>query len=54
MQMMIENQKPDRQENMDSVVRYLEALRPIVNKLEDGLVLSLSLEGMVISNGQET
>ena len=54
MQMMIENQKPDRQEHMDSVVRYLEALRPIVNKLEDGLVLSLSLEGMVISNGQET
>ena len=51
---MIENQKPDRQEHMDSVVRYLEALRPIVNKLEDGLVLSLSLEGMVISNGQET
>ena len=51
---MIENQKPDRQEHMDSVVRYLEALRPIVNKLEDGLVLSLSLEGMVISNGKET
>ena len=54
MQMMIENKKPDRQEHMDSVVRYLEALRPIVNKLEDGLVISLSLEGMVISNGQET
>ena len=51
---MIEDQKPDRQEHMDSVARYLEALRPIVNKLEDGLVISLSLEGMVISNGQET
>ena len=51
---MIEDQKPSRQEYMDSVVRYLEALRPIVNKLEDGLVLSISLEGMVIGNGQET
>ena len=51
---MIEDQKSNRQEHMESLNRYLEALRPIVNKLEDGLVLSISLEGMVISNGQET
>ena len=54
MQMMIEDQKPNHQEHSDSVIRYLEALRPTVNKLEDGLVLSISLEGMVIGYGQET
>ena len=51
---MIEEQRPNRQEHMDSVARYLEALKPVVDKLEDGLVLSISLEGMVISSGQET
>ena len=51
---MIVDKDPNRQEHLDSLIRYLEALRPIVNKLEDGLVLSISLEGMVISNGQET
>ncbi len=39
---------------MDSLARYLEALKPVINKLEDGLVLSISLEGMVIGNGQKT
>ena len=39
---------------MDSLAQYLKALRPVVNELADGLVLSISLEGMVISNGQKT
>lgn len=51
---MIEDKKPGSQEHTDSLDLYLDALRPVVNKLEDGLVLSISLEGMVISNGQET
>lgn len=51
---MIEEQGPNQQAHMDSLVRYLEALRPTVNNLADGLVLSISLEGMVIGNGQET
>ena len=51
---MIEDQKLDRRDYTDSLDLYLDALRPVVNKLEYGLVLSISLEGMVISNGQET
>ena len=51
---MIEDQKPRRQDHTDSLDLYLDALSPVVNKLEDGLVLSISLEGMVINNGQET
>ena len=51
---MIEDQKQNPQVHTDSVARYLEALKPIVNKLEDGLVLSISLEGVVIGYGQET
>lgn len=51
---MIEDQKPRRQDHTDSLDLYLDALRPVVNKLEDGLVLSISLEGMVISDGKET
>ena len=39
---------------MDSLAQYLKALRPVVNELADGLVLSISLEGMVIRNGKET
>ena len=51
---MIEDQKQNPKVHADSLARYLEALRPAVNKMENGLVLSISLEGMVIGYGQET
>ena len=54
MKMGIEDQNLNQQEHMDSLARYLKALRPTVNELADGLVISISLEGMVIKNGKET
>ena len=56
MQMITENQpKQQGRESLSVlVVTDLEALRTVVNELPDGKVLSIPLEGMVISNGKKT
>lgn len=50
MQMMIENQEQKAAAGTDNDA-VIETLRSLVDELEDGEILSIPLEGMVISNG---
>ena len=50
MQMMIENQEQRAAAGTDNDTD-IETLRSLVDELEDGEILSIPLEGMVISNG---
>ena len=55
MQMITENQQKQQDQSLSVlVVTDLQALREVVNRLPDGKVLSIPLEGMVIANGKKT
>ena len=53
MQMMIENPKPEISETgqAHSDLSQDKTLKDLVEVLEDGDIISIPLEGMVISNG---
>ena len=52
MQMMIETPETDFLKVM--VTETDKPLRDLVDSIEDGEIISVSLEGMVLSNGQKT